>query len=174
MRTRLLIPATLLASVALVPTTWAQEAALSDTPPAPAVSTESKVAVTQSKDTLSVDFPDEEIRNVLRNVADLGAMFRELARVLAPGGRVALLDLVPVPEPPPWTRAARIHLRYVVPRLGTLLAGDATAYTYLPTSVETIPLLPDMERLLAASGFANVRHRLFGLGTVALLTGTRR
>ena len=71
MRTRLLVPATLLASVALVPTIWAQEAASSDTPPVPAMSTESKVAVTQGKDTLSVDFPDEEIRNVLRNVADL-------------------------------------------------------------------------------------------------------
>lgn len=69
MRTRLLVPATLLASVALAPAVWAQEAAPSTTPP-PA-STESKVAVTKGKDTLSVDFPDEEIRNVLRNVADL-------------------------------------------------------------------------------------------------------
>ena len=70
MRTRLLVPATLLATVALVPAVWAQEAALSDTPPS-AAATESKVAVTKGKDTLSVDFPDEEIRNVLRNVADL-------------------------------------------------------------------------------------------------------
>ena len=61
-----------------------------------------------------------------------------------------------------------------MPRLGTLLAGEPTAYTYLPTSVETIPVLPDMERLLAESGFTDVRHRLFGLGTVALITGTRR
>lgn len=70
MRTRLLVPATLLASVALVPAVWAQEAASSATP-TPAASAESKVAVTKGKDTLSVDFPDEEIRNVLRNVADL-------------------------------------------------------------------------------------------------------
>jgi type IV pilus assembly protein PilQ len=69
MRTRLLIPATLLASVALVPAVWAQEAASST--PTPAPSAESKVEVTKGKDTLSVDFPDEEIRNVLRNVADL-------------------------------------------------------------------------------------------------------
>lgn len=45
-------------------------AAKSDAAPAPAA-TESKAVVTKGKDTLSVDFPDEEIRNVLRNVADL-------------------------------------------------------------------------------------------------------
>lgn len=39
------------------------------TTPAPAA--ENKAVVTKGKDTLSVDFPDEEIRVVLRNVADL-------------------------------------------------------------------------------------------------------
>jgi type IV pilus assembly protein PilQ len=48
---------------------WGQEAAAPA--PAPEAPAETKVAVTKGKDTLSVDFPDEEIRNVLRNVADL-------------------------------------------------------------------------------------------------------
>ena len=39
--------------------------------PAPAPASENKALVAKGKDTLSVDFPDEEIRNVLRNVADL-------------------------------------------------------------------------------------------------------
>ena len=69
MRTRLLVPATLLATAALAPALWSQEAA-STTPPA-SEAAESKVAVSKGKDTLSVDFPDEEIRNVLRNVAEL-------------------------------------------------------------------------------------------------------
>ncbi|MGC4070998.1 MAG: secretin N-terminal domain-containing protein [Nibricoccus sp.] len=61
----------MLATVALVPAAWAQEAASSTTPTPAAAPAEAKVAVTKGKDTLSVDFPDEEIRNVLRNVADL-------------------------------------------------------------------------------------------------------
>ncbi len=68
MRTRLLVPATLLATVALAPSIYAQAAAST---PDSAAAPETKVAVSKSKDTLTVDFPDEEIRNVLRYVADL-------------------------------------------------------------------------------------------------------
>ena len=68
MRTRLLLLASLVAS----PLVAQQDA----TPPAPApVSVEPVASITatpaKSKDTLSVDFPDEEIRTILRNVADL-------------------------------------------------------------------------------------------------------
>jgi type IV pilus assembly protein PilQ len=68
MRTRLIVSATLLAAAAHVPVSVGQEAASGV---APAPSSDSKVAVSKGKDTLSVDFPDEEIRNVLRNVAEL-------------------------------------------------------------------------------------------------------
>ena len=46
-------------------------AAKPEAAPTSAPATENKAIVTKGKDTLSVDFPDEEIRNVLRNVADL-------------------------------------------------------------------------------------------------------
>jgi len=110
----------------------------------------------------------------LRNVADVGKLFQELGRVRGRGGRVALLDLVPIPDPPIWTRLAQFHLQQVVPRAGRFLAGETAAYIYLPTSIGTIPPLPAIARMVADAGFIDVRQRLFGAGTVALITGTRR
>jgi type IV pilus secretin PilQ/predicted competence protein len=70
MRIRL-FASSLLALAALLPVSWAQSPASPETKPATPADAESRVAVSKGKDTLSVDFPDEEIRNVLRNVADL-------------------------------------------------------------------------------------------------------
>ena len=80
MRTRSLLP-TLLAAAAVPLMLSGQPAPVTETPsaaPAPAKADthaaeaeKPTTSVTKGKDTLSVDFPDEEIRTVLRNVADL-------------------------------------------------------------------------------------------------------
>jgi type II secretory pathway component GspD/PulD (secretin) len=59
------VPTTAAAAAAAAPTPI-EEVAVKEAPSAPAGAT-----ATKGHDTLSVDFPDEEIRNILRNVAEL-------------------------------------------------------------------------------------------------------
>ena len=73
----------------------------------------------------------------LRNVADLAAFLAEAARVVRPGGRVALLE-VDEPDSPLLRAGHRLWFRHVVPRIGAMLS-DPAAYRYLPRSVAYLP-----------------------------------
>ena len=64
----------------------------------------------------------------------------------------------------------RLWLDALVPLVGKLLPGGG-AYTYLPASVRRFPGPHELEELLRAAGFGDVRHRLFAGGIVALHTG---
>ncbi len=108
----------------------------------------------------------------LRNVASLPALFAELARVVRPGGRLALLE-VGQPGGNPMVRAGHaLWFEQVVPRLGALLS-DASAYRYLPRSVA---YLPPPDRLLGEvrrAGWGVVSRRTLTLGAAQLITATR-
>jgi len=108
---------------------------------------------------------------VLRNVVSIPGLLEESARLLAPGGRLALLEV----DAPRWALARWGHALYfnrVVPAIGGLLS-DRTAYRYLPDSAA---YLPDERRLLAmiaAAGFTGIaKHRLGG-GAAQLLIARR-
>jgi len=105
----------------------------------------------------------------LRNFVALAPVFEELARVLAPGGRVALLD-VDRPTQPLLRAGFSFYFDRVVPLVGGLLS-DRQAYAYLPQSTVYLPPAPELCETLSKAGFANVQHRRMLFGSAQLLTG---
>ncbi len=109
---------------------------------------------------------------VLRNLYDLPAAFAEMARVVAPGGRVALLDAVE-PGNPLVRRLFDAYFGRVAPALGALV-GQRRAYQYLVRSLAHLPPPRQLCRLLEEAGFSDCRARPLQLGAVTLLTAARR
>jgi len=102
----------------------------------------------------------------IRNVGNPEAAFREIARVLRPGGRFVVLEFsMPAGA---LGQVYRFYFRHVLPWLGGLVSGDRGAYSYLPASVERFPLPMEFHALLERAGFTNVR-RLSLTGGIAHL-----
>lgn len=107
----------------------------------------------------------------LRNVADLGKLFAEFARVLRPGGRIGLLE---VAEPKAAILKAGHHVYFhkVVPVIGGLIS-DRDAYSYLPRSTAYLPPPERLLEMLGEAGFTDLGRKVLGLGAAQLITGTR-
>jgi len=107
----------------------------------------------------------------LRNVVSLEDLFAELARVVRPGGAIALLD-ASRPVQPVLRAGHAIYFERVVPVIGGLLS-DREAYAYLPKSMAYLPPPGEMVAMLRRAGFPAARRLQLSGGITQLLTGVR-
>jgi demethylmenaquinone methyltransferase / 2-methoxy-6-polyprenyl-1,4-benzoquinol methylase len=128
-------------------------------------------------DALRLPFADQSFDLVttafgFRNLANYEAGLREILRVLKPGGTIAILEFT---EPPNnlLGNLYRWYVCSVLPRIGALISGHSSAYTYLPKSVSRFFRPPELAALMSSVGFLSVNIHTWTLATVALHTAAR-
>lgn len=114
-------------------------------------------------DAMSLQFPDSSFDVVsiafgIRNVSDPSKALREFRRVLAPGGRLVILEFGQ-PGNPIMRWLNSVYTTQVMPLTASVIAGDRSgAYRYLPRSVEAFLDPRALAHAVAQAGFADVRQ----------------
>jgi demethylmenaquinone methyltransferase/2-methoxy-6-polyprenyl-1,4-benzoquinol methylase len=108
----------------------------------------------------------------IRNVQQPEIGCAEMARVLRPGGRLAILEFG-MPRFPGLAALYRCYFRGVLPFIGRRLSGHGGAYSYLPASVGSFPPPAEFVTLLRRAGFAQVRADPLTFGIVYLYTAVK-
>jgi demethylmenaquinone methyltransferase / 2-methoxy-6-polyprenyl-1,4-benzoquinol methylase len=129
-------------------------------------------------DALALPHPDHVFDGAtvgfgVRNLVDLDAGFREMARVLRPGARLVVLEFT-TPGWQPFRGMYFFYFRRLLPLIGRLVSRHGSAYSYLPESVLDFPSPAALATRMEAAGFGGVRWELLTGGIAALHYGVRR
>jgi demethylmenaquinone methyltransferase/2-methoxy-6-polyprenyl-1,4-benzoquinol methylase len=109
----------------------------------------------------------------IRNVVEPSRALAEIARVLRPGGRLAILEFGQ-PRLPGVRTLYSWYFRYLLPLVGRTVSKHQSAYSYLPASVGAFPSPAEFSAILAATGFSQVRAVPLTLGIVYLYIAERQ
>lgn len=94
----------------------------------------------------------------IRNVIDMKKAFKEMYRVLKPGGKMICLEFSK-PTAPLFRLLYDFYSFYIIPFLGKAITGSMQAYIHLPESIRTFPSPDKLTDILKNIGFFHVTHR---------------
>ena len=128
-------------------------------------------------DAEQIDLPDNSVDGccsafMMRNLSDIRQGFREMLRVVRPGGRVVCLE---ISHPPGRIFGSLFHFYFykLAPLFGTIIGKAFEEYNYLPQSLTNFPDAPTLKAIMEDVGWRDVRfYRLAG-GIVAVHVGTK-
>ena len=108
----------------------------------------------------------------VRNFEHLQQGYREMARVLRPGGMVCVLELsTPTNAVIRWFYD--LYTLHIIPWLGSLKSGEKSAYRYLPQSIAAVPQGEDMLQLMRNAGLHDTSFKRLTLGVCTIYCGMK-
>ncbi len=105
----------------------------------------------------------------LRNVTHKDRALAEMRRVIRPGGRALVLEFSQVAAP--LAPAYDWYSFNVLPRIGSMVAGDAESYRYLAESIRVHPNQERLKDMMEQAGFDAVEYYNLTGGVVAVHVG---
>lgn len=108
----------------------------------------------------------------IRNFASMLDGYREMWRVMRPGGRVVVLELS-TPVNPVALGLYNIYTRTLIPVAGRLLSHDRRAYSYLPESIRAVAQGNEMTALMSEAGFTGASFRRLTFGSCTIYTAVK-
>jgi len=108
----------------------------------------------------------------IRNVDNLELGIKNLYRVLKEDGRVLILEFS-LPQNYSLRGIYLFYFRHILPKIGSLLSGDAYAYNYLNQTVETFPYGEEFCNILKKNGFKNVTYHALTFGIASIYQGDK-
>lgn len=108
----------------------------------------------------------------VRNFEDLPKGLSEILRVMKPGALVVILEFSR-PRRFPFKQVYNFYFKTILPKLGSWISRDKSAYSYLPESVEAFPDGDAFMTILKDVGFKNVSCELLTFGISSIYTAQK-
>jgi demethylmenaquinone methyltransferase/2-methoxy-6-polyprenyl-1,4-benzoquinol methylase len=108
----------------------------------------------------------------VRNFENLEKGIADMLRVLKPGGKAVILEFSK-PKAFPVKQLYCFYFNYITPTVGKIFSKDASAYSYLPESVNAFPDGKRFTDLMVKVGYKNTKCKPLAFGICSIYTGVK-
>ncbi|MCB9196935.1 MAG: bifunctional demethylmenaquinone methyltransferase/2-methoxy-6-polyprenyl-1,4-benzoquinol methylase UbiE [Flavobacteriales bacterium] len=136
-----------------------------------------KIITLQYGDSENLPFEDGSFDAItvgfgVRNFENLEKGLSEMLRVLRPGGIAAVLEFSK-PKKFPIKQSFGFYSKHILPKVGSAVSKDSSAYTYLPESVEAFPEGQAFLDILENLGYNNLAKKEVSGGIATIYTAQK-